>query len=178
LAIRAAALVSIRKRAVTATPDHAAQDRPSPPDLSHCTCAPVRLQQLLAVTLHEPCRTSPWSQARVAPPSSGRHQGRLTASAQPLLVYTHSPPSTYHWNVGWRRSPIANNSPQSCAVSHDCRRRPRRWLACSDTSVTSASKGCGGERRTRRVTGMQNLAVISVRVRCLPRAVPSHATKF
>ena len=33
------------------------------------------------------------------PPSRGRHQGRLTASAQPLLVYTHSPPSIYRFGV-------------------------------------------------------------------------------
>ena len=131
--------------------------------------APVRLRQLLAVTLHEPCRTRPWSQARVVPPSRGRHQGRLTASAQPLLVYTHSRPSIYHWNVRWRRSPIANNSLQSCAVSHDFGRRAGRWLACSDTSVTSPSKGCGGGRRIRRnrirrVTGIASVLPAPQRV--------------
>ena len=75
----------MRNRPVTATPDHAAQDRPSPPNRQTSAippAAPALMRQRLAVTPPERYRRRLWCQARVSPPSTVRRQDRLIASAQ------------------------------------------------------------------------------------------------
>src|SRR6267378_6903646 len=80
----------MRNRAVIATPDHAAQDRPSPPDRQTpaiAPAAPALMRQQLAVTPPERYRRHLWCQARVSPPSTVRRQDRLIASAHSLPIY-------------------------------------------------------------------------------------------
>jgi hypothetical protein len=125
----------MRNRAVTATPDHAAQDRPSPPDRQTSAippAGPALMRQRLAVTPPERYRTRLWCQARVSPPSTVRRQDRSIASAHSLPIYVlggeYIPSPLVQWlqsNVSAPAGRLARADGQNARMS----RPPSRGLA-------------------------------------------------